>query len=54
MKILKLILGLLAISYLILFGFSENKSVYEKVIYIIIFLIIIFLNIKNLMSKNKS
>lgn len=54
MKTLKIILGLSAISYLIFYGFSEKKTVYEKTIYCIIFLIIIILNIKNLISKNKS
>lgn len=54
MKNLKIIIGLLVISYLFYYGFSEKKSVYETAIYSVIFFIITILTIRNYIAKNKS
>ncbi|SHN64430.1 hypothetical protein SAMN05444395_103119 [Flavobacterium fryxellicola] len=54
MKNLKIIIGVLVISYLFYYGFSEKKTVYETAIYGIIFFIITILSIRNFIAKNKS
>lgn len=53
MKTLKLTIAILSIIFLINYGFSENKTIAERVIYILIFTIIIIISIKKMFFNEK-
>jgi protein-S-isoprenylcysteine O-methyltransferase Ste14 len=53
MKTFKILLVILAIIFIFNYSFKEDKTIWERIIYILLCLIIIFFTLKNSTLKNE-
>lgn len=54
MKKLNILIALLSLAFIVNYAFSENKSIMESAVYILIFVVIIVINLRKMFFNEKN